>query len=307
MPNVDINNDTEKSPVILADGSLSKERCEFLLSYPGSENDKLERKAFGIPATSSEKSQLAKAIIAMANSDGGYILLGINDDKTIKGIDDVELDPAKMNDLASAFSRPEIKNITTTVYEKESLKVGVIFVPLSDNIPHITIKDTEKLNKNIIYVRHSGQSEPANYEDMERLVLKAVIRRQKELMRHLEETELQKDVRLIKEHLLGKKEDEKSDFLVIDDETFISKIDNILTDEDFPILKKVIKQLSKEIILRWKSTKGMGKSVVLEIKMLHFIPLLNKLTYVIMLAIENKAYEKIFPDWAEAIRQIYEL
>ncbi len=307
MSNPDTNNDTENPPVILVDGSLSKERCEFLLSYLGSESDKLERKEFGVPASSSEKSQLAKAIIAMANSDGGYILLGINDAKVVKGIRNVDLDPAKINDLASSFAKPEIKNLTTVVYEKDALKVGIIFVPPSDNVPHITIKESDKLNKNVIYVRHSGQSEPANHEDMEKLILKAVIKRQKELMRHLEETELQKDVRMIKEHLLGKKEAEKPDFLVVDEEAFVAKIDALFTDENISSIKKVIKQLSKEIVSVWKSTKGMDKSIVLETKVLRFIPLLNKLTYVMILAVENKMHEKIFPDWAEAVRIIYEL
>lgn len=307
----DNQKDEQKTFDVPIDGLLSEDRCELLLSLIASgESEKVEAKNFGFPKDKAEKANLSKAIIAMENTNGGYVLLGVENDGTTKGIAEEELDPADINNVVSHFVLPEIRNIKCTVFKKDENKVGIIFVPPGDELPYITIKDSgDELRKNVIYVRHTGQSEPANYNDLQRVILKACIKKQKDLAKHLEQTEMVKDIKEIKEHLIGKetKNNFSDKIIFLESEDFIKKVENLCLDEKEKRLLQIIKILTKEIIRRWKSTKEANKQEVLEIKELYFIPLLNKLTYLMMVSIENYFTGNLFAEYLVSMKKIYEL
>lgn len=238
-----------KSIDISVDGDMSIEKCKSFLRVK-SEEEKLEWKEFGMPKTSQQKAAFAKAIIAMSNTNGGWILLGREKAGNLKGIMEQFLEIADLSNIVNSFVQPEIKNLKVAVFrdfKEENLKnknFAIVFVPKSILLPHITINNGDSINKNTLYVRHSGQSEPANYHDYQRIIRECIILRQNELLEHLERSQINRDLKVIKdmlkELLPGKKkikkekeatEEEEIKDLFLKDEDFINKIRDIMEED----------------------------------------------------------------------------
>lgn len=223
---------------ISLDGDMSKEKCEFLFRMK-SEEEKLEWKEFGMPKTSQEKASFAKVVIAMANTNGGYIILGRAKTGEYKGIIERNLEISEVANSVNSFTIPEIKNLKVAVFDDlkgenlEGKNFAMIFVPGSDTLPHITIKDGDSVVKNMLYVRHSGQSEPASYHDYQRIIRKCVLLKQDELINHLEKSHVNEQLEEIKgmvQILLPQKEGKENiegnqeNILFLKDDDFIDKI-----------------------------------------------------------------------------------
>lgn len=88
-----------------------------------------------------DQDELAAAVVCLANGDGGYLLLGVADDRQIDGIDPDKLDYADPHRLAAAIaSRTE----PTVMIKPEMVQVGdslvaAIEVPATDDV-HATSK-----------------------------------------------------------------------------------------------------------------------------------------------------------------------
>lgn len=180
-----------KKPKILTDisvdGDMSKEKCELLLRYK-SENVRLEWKGFGIPHDSNAKCTLAKSIIAMSNTEGGWILLGKDKCGKVTGIEEEFIDVADISNVVNSFVQPEIKNLKVETYLHRKTRpkyIALIFVPKSNLLPHVTMRDGGKISKDMLYVRHSGQSEPASYHDYQRVIRECLVLRQNEVLEQL--------------------------------------------------------------------------------------------------------------------------
>ncbi len=128
-------------------------------------------------------------------------------------------------------------------------------------------------------------------------------------MKHLEESEIQKDIGEIKKHLLGKvrKIPGLTEVIYTGTENFVKKVNSLINDENVKELNKIVRALKRETIKRWKATKGQDKQTVQEIKELYLIPLINKLAYLALLVIENDFENEIKSTFVETIREIYEL
>jgi hypothetical protein len=280
-----------KVPAIAADGDLSDERCRLLLTARELEPEKFERKIFGVPSTPEHKAAFAKVVCAMANSEGGYVLLGVSDDGSIAGVDAAEADNARFNDIVSKFAYPEIRSLICRVYSHDGQDVIVVFVPASDLLPHVTTKDGGNgiLNRHSIYVRHSGQSLPAGPKDMERIISKACRLKQKDFLKFIEETQLQSDIRAIKEHLLGD-EAVKGNYDSIafgSDAEFMREIEAAALHQRGDQIKIVSKLLSRHVQKHWESTRGCDEHEVRSIRDQHVLPMLDKLMYLCVLWIRD--------------------
>ena len=295
---------------IVADGDLTDEKCERLISYEGEELEKLERKGYGRPQSRSQKPDFAKVVIAMANTRGGYILLGVDNNRSLVGIGDASLDPSDLGSIVSTYVYPEIKNLSVRVFAKDGKNIGVVFVPSSDHLPHVTKIDGgggNILKKNTIYVRHSGESEPANYQDIQIIISKALQQRQGEMSKYLEETELHKDVRLIKEHLLGtsSRKDNIEHFIFSTNEEFLSELESHTLYEHTDELRIAGKLLSKTISTKWKGTQDLEPAKVQEIRDLYVIRLLDRLTYICLALIDEDVSDEQMAVWFKTFADIY--
>ena len=131
------------------------------------------------------KVEIAKDIIAMANSGGGLIVGGVKETEggfKWEGMPEESLkafDSTPLNDFVRNQCAPPI-NCTTRKVEIDGHTYGVIQVPGFVDQPHIVTKDYQQvLNKGDILVRSaSNNSVRAEPDDLRRLIDRAVGLRQ---------------------------------------------------------------------------------------------------------------------------------
>lgn len=112
----------------------------------------------------SSQEKIAKEMIAFANAKGGYILFGIDDDKSVVGVESEKGEVELIDMAARFFCEPEIKfNIEVLpLYRKD---VVVVNIPESKTKPHRLIengKSDDDLFK--VYIRYNDKSILASKE-----------------------------------------------------------------------------------------------------------------------------------------------
>jgi hypothetical protein len=124
--------------------------------------------------TSKDKLEVVKNVVAMANTDGGSILL-----KSIQ-CDASYLDSARLDDLVNKHIEPKFHGIRSQVSEGGEC---VILVERSATRPHVFLTaqsytDGRGRPKTVFYpgqvfVRHSSKTDPARGEDVQQILREA--------------------------------------------------------------------------------------------------------------------------------------
>ena len=109
--------------------------------------------------------QLAKEIVAFANSYGGKLLLGVEDDGTPSGIRHTDLERWIMDSVCARFVYPAIIPMYEEVQLEDNVRVAVITVPMGVSKPYVVRhKDREEF-----YIRAGSTSRLANREQIIRI------------------------------------------------------------------------------------------------------------------------------------------
>lgn len=108
--------------------------------------------------------RIAKEIIALANTDGGRILLGVDDDGTLKGVDDASEEEFMLRHAVKNHCWPEVAYETDRVVVAPRRDVIVVTVPESDEKPHKLIANG---TEGAAYVRVNEMSVEASPESVE--------------------------------------------------------------------------------------------------------------------------------------------
>jgi len=103
--------------------------------------------------TISSQSKIAKTIVSFANTKGGRIIIGVNDQGKITGVKSEE-EIFMIEGAADFFSKPEVP-IEFHLYEVQSKTVLVVNIPESKTKPHYA-KDED--GKWWVYIRVKDQS-----------------------------------------------------------------------------------------------------------------------------------------------------
>jgi predicted HTH transcriptional regulator len=103
--------------------------------------------------TLSQLEKIAKTLVSFANSKGGTILIGIQDDKQVVGVSDPEEELYMLDKAATFYARPEVKYSITEedVYGK---KVLLVEVQESGKKPHRSLSSNGEWH---LYVRSGNQ------------------------------------------------------------------------------------------------------------------------------------------------------
>ena len=107
----------------------------------------------------SSYEKVAKEIIAFANTSGGYIFFGVDDNKSIYGIESEKSDLELINDSALKYCEPPIQIILSSL-DIEHKEILVVEVPESKIKPH-RVQDYNtniELNTAQVYVRINDKS-----------------------------------------------------------------------------------------------------------------------------------------------------
>lgn len=142
------------------------------------------------PADAGEWCELLKDIIAIANSGGGSIVIGLDNRGFASGADvtaTLAIDAAVVTDKVNGYTGHQFTEFEIVEAEKDGHKIAVIAVngvsyPLAfEKVGNYHAADGKQKNafaKGTVYFRHGAKSEPGNTED-----IRAAIERKLESVR----------------------------------------------------------------------------------------------------------------------------
>ncbi len=107
--------------------------------------------------------RIAKEVIAFANTHGGRILLGVEDDGAIKGVRDSAEEEYALNEALSTHCDPSIDYRIERIPVSKKRNVLLVEVSESDNKPHHLINPRQPERKTV-YVRIDDMSVEASRE-----------------------------------------------------------------------------------------------------------------------------------------------
>ncbi|MBL8207756.1 MAG: putative DNA binding domain-containing protein [Blastocatellia bacterium] len=126
--------------------------------------------------------EVIKDIVAMANSGGGVLLIGVNDEGEIANKDVtpvINYDPAKVTDkifsyTGKHFSDFNIKPVFKSEYTIVAIEVRGVSIPLvfisPGNYQGLDGKPKLAFSVGTVYFRHGAKSEPCTSDDLQRFL-----------------------------------------------------------------------------------------------------------------------------------------
>ncbi len=113
----------------------------------------------------SSPEKIAREMIAFANTKGGYIIFGVDDNRKIVGVESEKSEAELIKDAARTFCEPPIEYQLSYI-DVEGKELVVAEIPESDNKPH-RIQDYLKnfdINKAVVIIRVNDKSIQASKE-----------------------------------------------------------------------------------------------------------------------------------------------
>lgn len=135
-------------------------RIELKELIEGGENNYCEfKRKFSSP------EKIAREIIAFANTKGGIMLFGIDDNKEIVGVESEKSETELILDAAKNYCEPPL-NIKIDYMDMQGKEVVIVEIPESKNKPH-RLQDYENnfdINKAVVTIRVKDKSVQASKE-----------------------------------------------------------------------------------------------------------------------------------------------
>lgn len=135
-----------------------------------------------------DRCEIVKDIIAMANSGGGYLLIGVKDDGTLSEFDVtlvLNLDPAKITDQVRKYTEQQFSQFEIYEAQRNGKKIAIISVKAS-SIPIVFTspgtynvdggKQKTAFGTGTVYFRHGAKSEPGNTNDLRHALERELLR-----------------------------------------------------------------------------------------------------------------------------------
>ena len=113
----------------------------------------------------STSEKIAKEIIAFANTKGGYLILGVDDNKDIVGVESEKAEAELIEDTACNYCEPPVKYKIDYV-ELNGKEIVIVEVPESGEKPHRLQDYLNKfdINKAVVMIRINDKSVQASKE-----------------------------------------------------------------------------------------------------------------------------------------------
>jgi len=112
--------------------------------------------------------KIARTLAAFANTSGGQLIIGVNDDKSIKGCSEVE-EMTKVIYAASELVVPAIDIVYSSVKVEDKHNIMIVNITEAVNKPHEAIDEHEHRT---VYVRANDETTPVTKE-MTQVMIKA--------------------------------------------------------------------------------------------------------------------------------------
>lgn len=125
------------------------------------ENGENERTEFKRHFTECDK--IAREMIAFANTKGGVILFGVDDNRRVVGVESEKSEIEYINLAAKFYCTPEI-NCDVEVFHIYRKDVIAVIIPESDNKPHFLLENGRQERDKKAYIRVKDKSVMASKE-----------------------------------------------------------------------------------------------------------------------------------------------
>jgi predicted HTH transcriptional regulator len=141
-----------------------------------------------------EWDKLMREVVAFANTDGGIVFIGVDDDGTLAGVKDPREIEEILGDKIEAWISPAPEYQIERVAITSKRAVVIVKVPRSDRKPHVVLESPEA-SKGLATIRIADSSVTASkemfqllkYEGQERNMKVEYGDKERILMQHLEE------------------------------------------------------------------------------------------------------------------------
>ncbi len=177
---------------IVVEPQLTPEKISELFAH-GGESAKLDYKSEYDPSDTSHKVKLAKHVMAMANTVGGYIVIGVHDDGRRNGLDKTtvdRIDEADVRSQVAGYTSVPIPLFVAKPIEHEGQTFAIVTVlPVTHTIVVAVANgdipgETKTLfRKGDVLVRHGSASERWTQNDAEFMLRRIVNTRKEEWLR----------------------------------------------------------------------------------------------------------------------------
>ena len=107
--------------------------------------------------------KIAREMMAFANTKGGYILFGVDDDKEIVGVESEKSETEFIKDAAKNYCEPPIE-YSIEYLEFKGKEIVIVSVPESDSKPH-RLQDYQSeldINTSVVMIRVNDKSMQAS-------------------------------------------------------------------------------------------------------------------------------------------------
>ncbi len=111
----------------------------------------------------SSPEKIARELCAFANTEGGYLLLGVDDDRTIVGVESEKQDVELLTLVCSFYIEPPL-DATIWIISVEGKDVVVVYVAPSPKRPHRVVVPGRRQNPAPVFIRYKDQSVLASRE-----------------------------------------------------------------------------------------------------------------------------------------------
>jgi predicted HTH transcriptional regulator len=116
---------------------------------------------FKLKASHPEK--IVREVVAFANTEGGLLLIGVGDDKSIPGLKFADEDEYMLTRAIEKYCHPAISYRLKRLTVQSEREVLIFSIPPSEHKPHYVIQDAEN-NLGKVYVRVKDRSVQASKE-----------------------------------------------------------------------------------------------------------------------------------------------
>jgi predicted HTH transcriptional regulator len=113
----------------------------------------------------STEEKIAKELMAFANTGGGYLIFGVDDDGTVVGVESEKGEAELIKCAANEYCEPPV-NISIDFFAQKDKELVVVEVKESDRKPHRLQDYLDEINSGtaVVYVRVKDKSVQASKE-----------------------------------------------------------------------------------------------------------------------------------------------
>lgn len=186
----------------------------------------------------STHDKIAREMIAFANTKGGYILFGVDDDKKIFGVESEKETAELVKDTASNYCQPPLSYFIE-FKEIDGKEIVILSVPESDAKPHRLQDYLNELdvNKAVVTIRVNDKSVQASKEMVR--ILRAVTNKL-----------------ALKKYVIGDNEKIVFDYLAKKERISVKELSNLVNISERRASRTLVKMVRANLLMIHTRDKG---------------------------------------------------